>query len=156
LSQEVSQQNGATGAKGRYTQNAPERKINDRRFGDRRDGAHRCSIGSASAAPDTSRGSRPVWSLHAHALAAPTAKLLLRASRLALLPVDNPHVAEDLAKIKKGKQLSPIPLVRGELANDVALQMPTATTGCALAITPTKTPTSRSRSSRPGTNGLWF
>jgi hypothetical protein len=123
LSQEVSQQNGATGAKGRYTQNAPERKINDRRFGDRRDGAHRCSIGSASAAPDTSRGSRPVWSLHAHALAAPTAKLLLRASRLALLPVDNPHVAEDLAKIKKGKQLSPILLVRGELANDVALQI---------------------------------
>jgi hypothetical protein len=51
------------------------------------------------------------------------AKDLLRASRLALLPVDNPHVAADLAKIKKGKQLSPILLVRGELANDVALQI---------------------------------
>jgi hypothetical protein len=51
------------------------------------------------------------------------AKDLLRASRLALLPVDNPHVASDLAKIKKGKQLSPILLVRGDLANDVALQI---------------------------------
>ena len=51
------------------------------------------------------------------------AKDLLRASRLALLPVDNPHVAADLAKIKKGKQLSPILLVRGDLASDVALQI---------------------------------
>jgi hypothetical protein len=51
------------------------------------------------------------------------AKDLLRASRLALLPVDNPHVASDLAKIKKGMQLSPILLVRGDLTNDVALQI---------------------------------
>jgi hypothetical protein len=51
------------------------------------------------------------------------AKDLLRASRLALLPVENPHVAADLAKIKKGKQLSPILLVRGDLASDVALQI---------------------------------
>ena len=51
------------------------------------------------------------------------AKDLLRASRLALLPVDNPHVAADLAKIKKGRKLSPILLVRGDLANDVALQI---------------------------------
>ena len=51
------------------------------------------------------------------------AKDLLRASRLALLPVDNPHVAADLAKIKKAKKLSPILLVRGDLANDVALQI---------------------------------
>jgi hypothetical protein len=51
------------------------------------------------------------------------AKDLLRASRLALLPVDNPHVGADLAKIKKGKKLSPILLVRGDLANDVALQI---------------------------------
>ena len=36
------------------------------------------------------------------------AKDLLRASRLALLPTDNAHVAADLKKIKKGKQLSPI------------------------------------------------
>jgi hypothetical protein len=51
------------------------------------------------------------------------AKDLLRASRLALLPADDPHVASDLAKITKGKQLSPILLIRGELANDVALQI---------------------------------
>jgi len=51
------------------------------------------------------------------------AKDLLRASRLTLLPVDNPHVAADLAKIKKGKQLSPILVVRGDLTADVALQI---------------------------------
>ena len=51
------------------------------------------------------------------------AKDLLRASRLALLPTDNPHVASDLAKIKKGKQLSPILVVRGDLTTDVALQI---------------------------------
>src|SRR5271168_2377215 len=67
------------------------------------------------------------------------AKDLLRASRLALLPTDNPHVATDLKKIKKGKQLSPILVVRGDLTHDVALQIATATTGCARAITPTKT-----------------
>jgi len=51
------------------------------------------------------------------------AKDLLRASRLALLPTDNAHVVTDLAKIKKGKQLSPILVVRGDLATDVALQI---------------------------------
>ena len=51
------------------------------------------------------------------------AKDLLRASRLALLATDNPHVATDLKKIKKGKQLSPILVVRGDLTHDVALQI---------------------------------
>jgi len=51
------------------------------------------------------------------------AKDLLRASRLALLPPENPHVRSDLDKIKKGKQLSPILLVRGDLLSDVALQI---------------------------------
>jgi hypothetical protein len=51
------------------------------------------------------------------------AKDLLRSSRLALLPVDNAHVAADLAKIKKGKKLSPILVVRGDLSTDVALQI---------------------------------
>src|SRR6202167_4036037 len=41
------------------------------------------------------------------------AKDLLRASRLTLLPPDNPHVRADLKKIKKGKRLSPILAVRG-------------------------------------------
>ena len=51
------------------------------------------------------------------------AKDLLRASRLALLPADNPRVCVDLKKIKKGKQLSPILVVRGELNTGVALQI---------------------------------
>ena len=41
------------------------------------------------------------------------AKDLLRASQLFLLPRDNSHVAGDLKKIKKGKALSPVLLVRG-------------------------------------------
>jgi hypothetical protein len=51
------------------------------------------------------------------------AKDLLRASRLALLPADDPHVRVDLKKIKKGKQLSPILVVRGELNTGVALEI---------------------------------
>jgi hypothetical protein len=51
------------------------------------------------------------------------AKDLLRASRLALLPKDNLHVQADLAKIKKGKPLSPILVVRGDLTTGVALQI---------------------------------
>ncbi len=49
------------------------------------------------------------------------AKDLLRSSRLGLLPTDNPHVADDLAKVKNGERLSPILLVRGSLTADVAL-----------------------------------
>jgi hypothetical protein len=41
------------------------------------------------------------------------AKDLLRASRLGLLPADNVHVKKDLAKVKDGKRLSPVLLVRG-------------------------------------------
>ena len=51
------------------------------------------------------------------------AKDLLRASRLPLLPADDAHVARDLKKIKKGKQLSPILVVRGDLVADVPLQI---------------------------------
>ena len=40
------------------------------------------------------------------------AKDILRASRLPLLPKDNIHVKENLQKVKKGKQLSPVLLVR--------------------------------------------
>jgi len=42
------------------------------------------------------------------------AKDVLRASGLALLPFDNKHVAADLAKIKAGRKLSPLLLLRGE------------------------------------------
>ncbi len=43
------------------------------------------------------------------------AKDLLRASGLALLPVDNAHVVADLAKVRQGEALSPVLLVRGDL-----------------------------------------
>jgi hypothetical protein len=49
------------------------------------------------------------------------AKDLLRASRLPLLPPSNAHVAADLAKVKAGKSLSPVLLVRGVLDRDVPL-----------------------------------
>ena len=49
------------------------------------------------------------------------AKDLLRASRLALLAPDNPHVAGDLDKVRKGERLSPVLLVRGHAASGVAL-----------------------------------
>ena len=51
------------------------------------------------------------------------AKDILRAAQLRLLPVDNPHVASDLAKIKRGEPLSPILLVRGNFASGVPLQV---------------------------------
>lgn len=49
------------------------------------------------------------------------AKDILRASRLALLPMTDSHVALDLAKVIEGKRLSPILLVRGRLHDDAAL-----------------------------------
>src|ERR1700675_1061897 len=51
------------------------------------------------------------------------AKDILRAAQLALLPGDNPHVAADLSKIKKGQPLSPILLVRGDFVTGVPLQI---------------------------------
>ena len=47
----------------------------------------------------------------------------ISASRLQLLPVDNPHVKSDLAKIAKNKAPSPILLIRGDINTDVALQV---------------------------------
>jgi hypothetical protein len=49
------------------------------------------------------------------------AKDLLRTSRLPPLPPDNLHVARDLQKVKDGKKLSPVLLVRGQLTGDVPL-----------------------------------
>ena len=43
------------------------------------------------------------------------AKDLLRASRLPVLPPENVHVASDLKKVRAGKKLSPVLLVRGRL-----------------------------------------
>ena len=42
------------------------------------------------------------------------AKDILRAAGLGLLPLDDPEVAKDLAKVKAGTKLSPVLLVRGD------------------------------------------
>jgi len=64
---------------------------------------------------------RVVRRLRAAALVRRKAKDLLRASRLPVLPPDNLHVARDLKKVRDGKGLSPVLLVRGQLAAEVAL-----------------------------------
>jgi hypothetical protein len=61
--------------------------------------------------------------LRAGTVAYKKAKDILRAAQLSLLPIDNPHVASDLTKIKKGQALSPILLVRGDFASGVPLQI---------------------------------
>jgi hypothetical protein len=48
-------------------------------------------------------------------------KDLLRAAALPLLSEDDPHVAEDLKDIKKGKPLAPVLLIRGDLASGHSL-----------------------------------
>jgi hypothetical protein len=49
------------------------------------------------------------------------AKDLLRASNLALLARDEPHVDDDLSRIHKGKPLAPVLLIRGDMARGVPL-----------------------------------
>jgi hypothetical protein len=61
--------------------------------------------------------------LQAGAIVNKKAKDILRAAQLQLLPKDNPHVAADLAKIKKGQPLSPILLVRGDFVTGSPLQI---------------------------------
>ena len=61
--------------------------------------------------------------LKAGAITHQKAKDILRAAQLILLPIDNPHVARDLSKIKKGQALSPILLVRGDFTKGVPLQI---------------------------------
>jgi hypothetical protein len=51
------------------------------------------------------------------------AKDLLRASQLAVLTADNAHVVADLRKIRKGRPLSPVLLVRGDLLRGFPLQI---------------------------------
>ncbi|GAA1048926.1 hypothetical protein [Arthrobacter russicus] len=61
--------------------------------------------------------------LRAASISQQKAKDLLRASGLPLLPEDNPHVASDLAKIRHGKALSPVLVVRGDLVRGVPAQI---------------------------------
>ena len=49
------------------------------------------------------------------------AKDLLRAAQLPLLPRDEPHVSDDFKRIEKGKPLSAVLLVRGEIAKGLPL-----------------------------------
>ena len=51
------------------------------------------------------------------------AKDILRAAGLPLLPADDPEVAKDLQKVASGVPLSPILLVRGDLAAGHHLQV---------------------------------
>jgi hypothetical protein len=67
------------------------------------------------------RAKRVVRRLRAASLVRQKAKDLLRASRLPVLPPENFHVASDLKKVRAGKGLSPVLLVRGHLPSDVAL-----------------------------------
>jgi hypothetical protein len=49
------------------------------------------------------------------------AKDLLRASNLALLARDEPRVDDDLNRIRKGKPLAPVLLIRGDMAKGIPL-----------------------------------
>jgi hypothetical protein len=66
---------------------------------------------------------RLVTELQSAAVVHQKAKDILRAAGLPLLPVENPHVAADLAKIDKNKPLSPVLLVGGDLATGRRLQI---------------------------------
>ena len=48
-------------------------------------------------------------------------KDLIRASNLPLLPRDDPHVDEALKRINKGKSLSPVLLVSGDMTRGIPL-----------------------------------
>jgi hypothetical protein len=65
--------------------------------------------------------SATVTALRAAPLSHGQAKDLLRASALPTLDHRNAHVRNDLAKVKKGRKLSPVLLVRGSLASGVPL-----------------------------------
>ena len=51
------------------------------------------------------------------------AKDILRAACLPLLGLDDPEVAKDLKRVRKGVALSPVLLVRGDLSTGVPLQI---------------------------------
>jgi hypothetical protein len=67
------------------------------------------------------RAKQVVRRLRAAPIVRRKAKDLLRSSRLRVLAPENFHVARDLRKVRAGKALSPVLLVRGQLAFDVAL-----------------------------------
>ncbi len=76
---------------------------------------------SLVAKPDIVK--RTVKELQAAELEHFKAKDMLRSSQLPLLPPDDQHVAADIAKVKAGKQLSPVLLVRGALNRGFPMQI---------------------------------
>lgn len=64
-----------------------------------------------------------VRALRSGATATKKAKDLLRATGLPLLAADNPHVVEDLHKVRAGKPLSPVLIVRGDLVRGIPAQI---------------------------------
>lgn len=82
---------------------------------------------SASAYLGLLAGADVVDVLTASLLQAPTvhyrANDLLRAARLPLLGGENPEVAKDLKRIEAGEALSPVLLIRGDVASGRALQV---------------------------------
>jgi hypothetical protein len=71
-------------------------------------------LGQADAA-------RLVKSLQQATITHRKAKDLLRASRLGLLGPEDAEVMKDLRKVRRDERLSPVLLVRGSLASDVAM-----------------------------------
>jgi hypothetical protein len=49
------------------------------------------------------------------------AKDLLRAGNLPLLPREEAHIEEDLTRIRKGKSLAPVLLIRGDMTQGIPL-----------------------------------
>jgi hypothetical protein len=72
---------------------------------------------------DPATVTRLVKGLKRASIAHAKAKDILRASGLPDLPLDNVHVAKDAAKVKAGTALSPVLLVRGDIARGLALQI---------------------------------
>jgi hypothetical protein len=69
----------------------------------------------------TERAKKLVKNLCKSKMTERAAKDLLRASGLPLLSRDEPHVNDDLTKIRKGKPLSPVLLIQGDLTKQVPL-----------------------------------
>jgi hypothetical protein len=62
-----------------------------------------------------------VRALHNAKTVTHAAKDLLRASGLPLLPRDDSHVKDDLKRIHKGKPLSPVLLIQGDMSKCIPL-----------------------------------
>jgi hypothetical protein len=78
-------------------------------------GAAQCYLSLICPAPQTKR---LVRALRSAKTVEHTAKDLLRASALPLLPRDESHVENDLKRINKGKPLSPVLLIQGDMSFD--------------------------------------